>query len=38
MLDLEAIRDGFRNDKMGYIAGILAGPILYVGIAIATLL
>jgi hypothetical protein len=38
MFDLAAIRQALRDDKMGYLAGVIAGPILYLGFQIALML
>jgi hypothetical protein len=38
MFDYRAIKQGFRDDLPGFVCGLLAGPILYLGFAIATLI
>jgi hypothetical protein len=38
MFDLKGIKQGFREDLPGFVCGLLAGPILYFGFAIASLI
>jgi hypothetical protein len=38
MFDFEGIARGFRDDLPGYVCGLLAGPVLYLLVCIATLI
>ena len=38
MFDYRAIKQGFREDLPGYVCGLLAGPILYLLVCIASLI
>lgn len=38
MFDYEGIKQGFRNDIVGYVCGLLSGGILLFGVCIASLI